>query len=265
MEVAILTVGDELLTGDTENTNASWLARQVTERGASVVRMLTVPDDVGIIEETVREWGDAFDAVIVTGGLGGTHDDVTMDAVAAAFDTELVVDPEVRADVAETAAAYREEHPETVEEYDFELDVDAWSTLPDGARAVTNPVGLCAGCVIENVYVLPGIPEEMKATFDAMADDFGGDAVSTTLYTPAPEGALTSHLSGVRDEFDVAVGSYPSGGPAHNRVKIVGTDAGAVEAAAEWLEARIDVVDEAADPGGDAADERRAEGERADR
>ncbi len=256
MDVAILTVGDELLTGDTENTNASWLARQVTERGASVVRMLTVPDDPDVIEEAVREWSAVFDAVIVTGGLGGTHDDVTMDAVAAAFDRELVVDPEVRADVAETAAAYREANPETVEEYDFELDVDAWSTIPEDARAVTNPAGLCAGCVVENVYVLPGIPEEMKATFDAMADDFGGDAVSTTLYTPAPEGALTSHLAEVRDEFDVAVGSYPSGGPAHNRVKVVGTDPEAVEAAARWLEARIDVVDDDGESGDgeDAAD-----------
>ena len=257
MDVAILTVGDELLTGDTENTNASWLARQVTERGASVVRMLTVPDHIGIIEETVREWSAAFDAVIVTGGLGGTHDDVTIDAVAAAFDRELTVDPEVRADVKETAMAYREENPETVEEYDFELDVDAWSTVPEGARAVTNPVGLCAGCVIENVYVLPGIPEEMKATFDAMADDFGGESVSTTLYTPAPEGALTSHLAEVRDEFDVAVGSYPSGGPTHNRVKVVGTDPDAVAAAAEWLEARIDV----ADAEGDDADADRDGGE----
>ena len=247
MDVAILTVGDELLSGQTENTNASWLARQVTERGGSVARILTVPDDPEVIEETVREWAAAFDAVVVTGGLGGTHDDVTVDAVAAAFDRELVVDPAVREDVVETAAAFRDQNPDVVERYDLDLDVDAWSAVPRDARPLLNRAGLSPGCVVENVYVLPGIPTEMRAMFDGVADEFGGDAVSKTLYTPAPEGALTTALEGARDRFDVAVGSYPSAGPEHNRVTVVGTDADAVSDAAAWIRNRIDVVDPDAD------------------
>jgi molybdenum cofactor synthesis domain-containing protein len=74
MEVAILTVGDEVLAGDTENTNATWLAGRLTDAGATVTRILTVPDDRAVIRETVETWREAFDAVIVTGGLGGTHD-----------------------------------------------------------------------------------------------------------------------------------------------------------------------------------------------
>lgn len=74
MEVAILTVGDEVLSGDTENANATWLASRLTDAGATVARILTLPDDRALIRETVEAWREAFDAVIVTGGLGGTHD-----------------------------------------------------------------------------------------------------------------------------------------------------------------------------------------------
>ncbi len=74
MEVGILTVGDEVLAGDTENTNATWLAGRLTDTGATVARILTLPDDCDAIAAAVREWREAFDAVVVTGGLGGTHD-----------------------------------------------------------------------------------------------------------------------------------------------------------------------------------------------
>ncbi|MFB6130994.1 MAG: competence/damage-inducible protein A [Salinigranum sp.] len=243
MQVALLTVGDEILTGDIENTNATWLARQLTERGASVVRILTVPDDEALIERTVREWSDAFDAVVVTGGLGGTHDDVTMDAVAAAFDRPLVLDEEAEAHVERRMATYRERHPEHAERYpEPQIDPADWASLPEGSRPLIIDDGLSPGCAIGNVYVFPGVPQEMKAMFDAVAGEFGGDAVSETLYTPAPEGALTGEIDAVRERFDVAVGSYPSRST-HNRIKVVGTDEGEVAAAIAWLRERVDVVE----------------------
>ena len=243
MQVALLTVGDELLTGDIENTNATWLARQLTERGASVARALTVPDDAAVIESTVREWREAFDAVLVTGGLGGTHDDVTIDAVAAAFDRSLVLDPEAEAHVERRVASYRERHPETADRHpDLRIEPVDWASLPEGARPLIIADGLCPGCVLGNVYVFPGVPEEMKAMFDLIADDFGGDVVSETVHTSAPEGALTDTLAEFRDSFDVAVGSYPSR-ETHNRLKVVGTDRDEVDAGIAWLRERVDVVD----------------------
>ncbi|MFB6102667.1 MAG: competence/damage-inducible protein A [Haloplanus sp.] len=244
MEVAILTVGDEVLAGDTENTNATWLAGRLTDAGATVTRILTVPDDRAVIAEAVREWHEAFDAVLVTGGLGGTHDDVTVDAIADAFGRDLVVDPAVREDVIETVAAYRDRTPETVaaHDIDIDLDVDAWAALPAGSRPLLNPEGLCPGCVIDDVYVFPGVPAEMRALFAAVAEEFGGDVVSTTLYTPQPEGSMVDALAAVRDQFGVTVGSYPSTGE-HNRLKVTGTDADAVAAAAAWLRDRIEVVE----------------------
>ncbi len=242
VQVAILTVGDEVLAGDTANTNATWLASRLTDGGATVARILTVPDDRALIADTVAEWADAFDAVIVTGGLGGTHDDVTVDALADAFDRDLDVQDTVHEDVVATVAAYRDRNPETVEAHDIDLDVDAWASLPAGARPLLNSEGLCPGCVIENVYAFPGIPAEMQALFDLVAGELTGDAVSRTLYTSQPEASLTDALLGVRESFDVTVGSYPSTEMA-NRIKVLGTDEATVESAMDWLRERVDVVD----------------------
>jgi molybdenum cofactor synthesis domain-containing protein len=243
MEVAILTVGDEVLAGDTEDANATWLAGRLTDSGATVTRILTVPDDRELVADTVSEWSEAFDAVVVTGGLGGTHDDVTADAIADAFDRDLAVDDAVRDDVIRTVAAYREENPETVEAHDLDLDIDAWAALPAGSRSILNSEGLCPGCVLDNVYAFPGVPTEMRALFEAVADEFGGEAVSTTLYTPQPEASLLDAVADVREEFDVTVGSYPAIED-RNRLKVTGTDPDAVAAAADRLRERVEVVAE---------------------
>ncbi|MFC7138126.1 competence/damage-inducible protein A [Halobaculum litoreum] len=243
MDAAIVTVGDEVLAGETANTNASWLAGEVTGRGARVRRILTMPDDRAAIGDRVRRWADAYDAVIVTGGLGGTHDDVTADAIADAFGRELVVHDEVRADVIETVAAYRDANPELVEAHDLEIDVAAWAALPAGARYVLNDEGLCPGFVLDNVYAMPGVPDEVRAVFGRVADEFAGAEIARTLYTPQPEGSMLAALDGVRDRFDVSVGSYPDT-DGHNRLTVRGDDVDAVEAAAGWLREAVEVVDE---------------------
>ncbi|MFP4626818.1 MAG: competence/damage-inducible protein A [Natronomonas sp.] len=243
MEVAVLTVGDEVLAGDTANTNAAWLASQLTDRGATVARILTIPDDRELIELTIREWTTQFEAVIVTGGLGGTHDDVTADALANAFDRDLAVDDHVRQDVIETVASYRDRNPETVEAHDLNLDVDAWAALPEGSRALINPEGLCPGCVIENVYVFPGVPSEMQAMFETVAPEFAGNAVSRTLYTPQPESSMIEALTDVQNRYEVTVGSYPDV-ERRNRVKVLGTDETTVDAAAGQLRELLEIVEE---------------------
>ncbi|MFB6133752.1 MAG: competence/damage-inducible protein A [Halanaeroarchaeum sp.] len=242
MDVAILTVGDEVLAGDTTNTNANWIADRVTSRGAGVSRILTIPDDASIIRSAIEDWRGSHDAIVVTGGLGGTHDDVTVAGVAAAYDRPTVVQRRVREHVLETLAAYRDEHPETVSANDFDLDVDAWAALPEGSRAVLNPVGLSPGFVLDDVYAFPGVPEEMRATFDVVAEEFDGETVSQDLYTPLPEAALIDPIASVRDRFDVSIGSYPAT-TAANRVTVTGDDENTVSAALEYLEATVDTVD----------------------
>ena len=195
MQAAILTVGEELLAGDTENTNGTWLAWQLTDRGIAVARILAVPDEESVIADAVGRYSEAFDAVVVTGGLGGTPDDVTMSAVAAAFDRSLVENDLARADVERTLEAVADEYP------DLEVDVAAEAAVPEGARPLVNRVGLSPGCVLENVYVLPGIPSEMERMFESVAEEFVGDVRSRALYTTEPEANLVERLEAVRSRF----------------------------------------------------------------
>jgi len=238
MDVAILTVGDELLAGDTENTNATWLARRLTERGVNVRRVLTVPDETDVIVDAVQRFDGAFDATVVTGGLGGTPDDVTMTAVARAFDRGLAPDPAAREDLEATLAELRAERPEL----ELDIDVEAEASIPDGARALLNPEGFAPGCAIGSVYVLPGIPGEMRAVFETIVDEFAGDVASRTLYTVDPEANMIDDLRTVRERFDVGVGCYPDREKGHNRLKLVGKDPEALAAAADWLGERVTLV-----------------------
>jgi molybdenum cofactor synthesis domain-containing protein len=260
MQTAIVTVGDELLAGDTENTNATWLCRELTERGVTVTRVLTVPDSVEAIAESVRAYAAAFDAVVVTGGLGGTPDDLTMDGVAAAFDRPLTPNELARADLERTLEAVADRYP------DLDVDVEAEASIPEGARPLINDAGLSPGCVVENegsaldsegsapgdedaprdhgrVYVLPGIPGEMKSMFEGVADEFAGDVRSRLLYTEEPEANLIPRLAEVRERFGVQVGCYPDREAGHNRLKLSGSDPDSLEAAREWMASEVETVE----------------------
>ncbi|GAA0717065.1 molybdenum cofactor synthesis domain-containing protein [Halorubrum trapanicum] len=231
MEIALITVGDELLSGDTVNTNANWLAAELSERGVAVGRILSIPDDRAEITARVREYAADFDAVIVTGGIGSTPDDVTMEAVADAFDREMAVTDLTRESVERRLAAIREQVPDR----EFDVDVEAEAAVPAGSRPLVTEVGLAPGCVIEGVYVMPGIPDELKATFETVADEFAGDRRSRFLYTVEPESNIIDVLETAMERFDVVVGCYPDREADHNRLKVTATDDGALDAAATWL------------------------------
>jgi len=226
MRVALVTVGDELLSGDTTNTNAAWLGSRLTERGVDVERVTVVPDREADIARVVNEHHAEFDAVVVTGGLGPTHDDVTMDGVAAAFGRDLEPSEAVLGRL-EAEGGYARE------------DLAAGTTeIPAGARPLHNEVGVAPGCVIGSVYVLPGVPDEMKAMFEAVADEFSGDVVHVvTVEADEPESALLDRVRELRREFDVTVGSYPG---EVVRLKVGHVDPEVAEAAADWLRDRVE-------------------------
>ena len=233
MDAAVVTVGDELLAGEVENTNATWLARQLADRGVDVLRITTVPDTIPAISRLVRLYADRFDAVVVTGGLGATPDDVTMSAVATAFDRELAVDETARASVLRGVEDVRRRHP------DFSPDIEAEATIPAGSRPLPNPNGISPGCVVANVYVLPGIPREMKAMFDSVADEFDGTMRTMSLSTSQIESHIASLLREVKDEFGVHVGSYPNPDGGDKRVTVTSDDEDRLEAAYDALVERL--------------------------
>jgi molybdenum cofactor synthesis domain-containing protein len=230
MEVAVITVGDELLTGDTENTNATWLCRELTERGVDVRRVTVLPDVVDEIADVVAEYHAAYDAVLVTGGLGPTHDDLTMEGVAAAFDRGV------------------EPHPGAVawltEEGGYAADDLASGTteLPEDARFLPNEVGVAPGAVVESTYVFPGVPAEMKAMFEHVAAEFAGQRrYRATVHAAEPESELVDRIAAVLEEFDVTVGSYPGDGV---DIRITAFDESEVLAAAAWLRENVETDEE---------------------
>jgi len=229
MDTAVITVGDELLTGDTENTNATWLCDRLDGRGVDVERVTTVPDRVSDIARVVNEYHAEYDAVVVTGGLGPTHDDVTMEGVAAAVGREVELNDE--------AVEWLNE-----EGYASDDLTTGTAELPTGARPLHNTEGVAPGAVVESCYVLPGVPAEMKAMFAGIAGEFTGEQTYVeTVETPEPESALLDRLSEVQERFDVSVGSYPG---ETVRLKLTATDPGEARRAAAWLAEHIEAAGE---------------------
>jgi molybdenum cofactor synthesis domain-containing protein len=224
MNAAVVTVGDELLAGRTTNTNATWLCERLAERGVTVERVTTVPDRVGDIARVVNEYRAEYDAVLVTGGLGPTHDDVTMEGIAAAFGRSL--------ETHETALAWLEEHG-----YSRADLTEGTADLPAGARALHNETGVAPGAALEGVYVLPGVPAEMRSMFETIATEFNGTRTyRETVVADEPESALLDRLDALRDRFDVSVGSYPGESV---RIEIESTDEATTANAAAWLRDRV--------------------------
>ena len=231
---AILTIGNELVAGDTENTNASWLARRLASRGLDVGLIAAVPDELATIAHWVRESAASHDVLLVTGGLGGTPDDITREAVAAAFGVE-------QEEVPELAAALRARfprHPDYAARF---------AELPRGSRPLVNPLGGAPGFALANVYVLPGLPAEMRAMLDTFVDELGtGAAVGAwrRMYRITEAEIVELLEEAVRRFPSVLVGSYPAFEADGPSVEVVlkSADEDALAAASVWLEAALALV-----------------------
>jgi molybdenum cofactor synthesis domain-containing protein len=228
---AILTIGNEIVSGDTENTNASWLARRLAPLGVEVRLIAALPDEIDEIARFVREHAPAVDFLLVTGGLGGTPDDLTREALAAAFGVGQEEQPEVAADL----RARFTRDPEYAAR---------WARLPEGSRPLANPRGGAPGFVIENVYVFPGLPAEMEAMFDAVAADFGGGPpiASWRRTYRTRESDIVELLAEATERWpDVLVGSYPRFDATGPEVTVVlkSSDTGALDDAVRFVEAGL--------------------------
>jgi len=224
---AILTIGNELLSGDVENTNGSWLARRLEALGADVRLIAVLPDEIGEIATMLREQAERADLVVVTGGLGGTPDDLTREAVAAAFGVDQVEYTEVAADL---RARFRGDPDYAAR----------WALLPAGSRPLANPLGGAPGFVLQNVYVLPGLPAEMEAMYATVEGELhAGPPIGSwrrTYRTTESRIAVLLERTAT-DHPAVRVGSYPSFGAQGPHVEVVlkSTDPDALDAAAAYL------------------------------
>ena len=229
---AILTIGNELVSGDVPNTNASWLARRLAPLGVEVRLMAAVPDEIDAIGAFVRAEAAHVDFVLVTGGLGGTPDDLTREAIAAAFGVPQEEVPEIAADL----RARFTRDPEYAAR---------WANLPQWSRPLANPLGGAPGFVIENVYVLPGLPSEMEAMFSSIEEEFrrGSPIESWRRVYRTYESVIAPTLSETVERWpNVLVGSYPSFGSGGFTVEIVlkSRDLAALAEASAWIESAIE-------------------------
>jgi len=229
---AILTIGNELVSGDVPNSNGSWLARRLAPLGVSVRLIAAVPDVIDDIAEFVRREAPLVDFLLVTGGLGGTPDDLTREAIAHAFGAE-------QEEVADLAAELRAR---------FTRDPEyaaAWARLPAGSRPLPNPLGGAPGFAIENVYVMPGLPAEMEAMFDAIAEEFRrGEPIGSWRQTyRTRESTIAPLLAEAGERWPgVVIGSYPMfplDGP-QVEVVVKSSDANALAEASTWLASAIE-------------------------
>jgi molybdenum cofactor synthesis domain-containing protein len=229
---AILTIGNEIVSGDVPNTNAAWLSQRLQELGVRVVLTAAVPDEIDRIVDFVRREGPGVDHLLVTGGLGGTPDDITREAIAAAFEVPQEVVPELAEDLRSRFTG--------APEY-----AARWAALPQGAEPLENPLGGAPGFRIGNCWVLPGLPREMEAMFDRYADELRADrpiGVWRRRYRTR-ESTIAPALTVATERWPaVSVGSYPSFHPEGPEVEVVlkSSEEAALQAAVAFLDDELD-------------------------
>jgi molybdenum cofactor synthesis domain-containing protein len=223
----IVTIGNELTSGDVPNTNASWLAKRLAPLGVSVRMLAAIRDDIEQIAELIRAEAPRVDFVLVTGGLGGTPDDITRESIAHTFGVEQVEFPEL---VADLTSRFRGDPSYVI----------PWAHLPSGSRPLRNPLGGAPGFAIENVYVFPGLPAEMEAMFLEIEEEFrrGSPIGSWRRTYRTRESLIASALVEAGERWpNVLVGSYPTFRDDGPLVEVVlkSSDVDALAAASDWL------------------------------
>lgn len=221
---AMLVIGNEILTGKVQEANVAALAVELFALGIALRRVIVCPDDTEVIVRDVNALRAEFDLVFTSGGVGPTHDDVTVPAIAAAFARPVVRD-------AVLEARLRSHFGEKLTEGHLRM-----AELPEGGELVG---GTSAGWPlmrIENVWVLPGVPDIFKARLMALRERLGSDAPFYTraIYTRSDEGTIAALLERIeKQNAGVAVGSYPRFGDPDYTVKVTfdGTDLEAVRRA----------------------------------
>jgi len=198
----MIIIGNEILSGRTQDVNLNYLAKALNELGVRLTESRIVPDVESVIVNTVNECRANFDHVFTTGGIGPTHDDITAVCIAKAFDTKIVLHPEIVKMI-----EGREASPEVM------ASRMLMARVPEGARLIENKTGGPPGFQIENVFVMAGVPAVMQAMVDSLDKERlgGGDPVrSRSIGAYLGESQVANALADIQNQHaDVDIGSYP--------------------------------------------------------
>lgn len=201
---AVLLIGDEVLSGRTQDKNLQQIAQFLAPLGINVIECRTVPDEQDIIVDAVNTLRARADYVFTTGGIGPTHDDITADAIAAAFGVHIDVRADALAIIEEWYA--RTETPLTESR-------KRMARIPDGADLIENPVTGAPGFQTGNVFTLAGVPKIARGMLEDIAHRLEGGAVTRSRSVKGEglrEGDIAVQLGTLQEEFpQVSIGSYP--------------------------------------------------------
>ena len=205
----IILVGNEILSGKIVDANAAYLCRELRELGVDVRRVSVIPDEVAMIAEEVRAFSRDFDLVFTSGGVGPTHDDVTIEGVARAFGVAVVRHPTLVA---------------LLERYYGGAPSEAalrMAEVPEGAELLAGSVRFPT-VLAGNVYVFPGVPEIFRQKFDALRERFRDRPFHLRcVFVSIGEGTLAEHLNDLLVDFpELMLGSYPEFSNPEYRVKV---------------------------------------------
>ena len=228
---AMLVIGDEILSGRTRDSNMFHLAGALTKHGIRLTEARVVADDPEAIIAAARHLSQGYDLVFTSGGIGPTHDDITADAIAAAFETPI----DIRADARARLQAHYDSSGQELNAARLRM-----ARIPDGARLIDNPISAAPGFILGNVHVMAGVPVIFEAMLASVLPGLtGGDPIlSQSLRVNHGEGEIAGPLAELAADFpDLSIGSYPfmKDGIHGTHIVIRGTDGARLDAAMTQL------------------------------
>src|SRR6476469_2076490 len=200
---ALVVIGDEILSGRTQDRNVGQLATWLNDHGIRLAEVRIIPDDLDRIGETINALRTQHDYLFTTGGIGPTHDDITVDAIAAAFGVPVIVHPDARRILED----YYRDRPGGLNEARLRM-----ARTPEGAELIANPYSGAPGVKMGNVYILAGVPNIAASMLEALTGNLEGGrpVVSVTVGARAAESDVADLLRETEAANPgVAIGSYP--------------------------------------------------------
>lgn len=200
---AMLVIGDEILSGRTRDANMHHLANVLTERGIDLKEVRVISDDPDAITDAVKALSQAYDHIFTSGGIGPTHDDITADNVARAFDTPI----DVRDDARALLEAHYQKSGQSLNDARLRM-----ARIPEGATLIDNPVSIAPGFTLGNVHVMAGVPRIFEAMLESVLPKLtgGSPVLSQSLQIMRPEGDIAGPLADLAARYpDLSMGSYP--------------------------------------------------------
>jgi molybdenum cofactor synthesis domain-containing protein len=230
---AVLIIGNEILSGRTQDVNLNWIAGKLVARGIRLSEARVVPDIEDEIAAAVRALSERYDYIFTTGGIGPTHDDITADSVAKAFGVPVIVHPEAKARLEAHYGAGKVSAARM-----------RMARVPEGAVLVDNPMSKAPGFRIGNVFILAGVPAIMRAMLDGIIPTLaqGLPIRQRAIACNIAESILAEPLEAIQKRHpEVDLGSYPWFRDGASGVSLVarGTDAEALDATAKEISEMI--------------------------